>query len=80
MLTNPVRFAEDTSFAELVKFFSQDQRWLAVIIAEDKPTGIVTRSGLASLSEPLGANSFAPEGEYQATSDYLVVSETCARS
>jgi diguanylate cyclase (GGDEF)-like protein len=79
MLTNPVRFAEDASFAELVKFFSQDERWLGVIIAEDRPTGIVTRSSLASLSEPLAAESYAPEREYPVTSDYLLVPETCGR-
>jgi diguanylate cyclase (GGDEF)-like protein len=74
MTADPVRFDEEATFANLVSFFSEFERSLAVVVTEgDRPTGIVTRTGLAALSEPLTTESFAPAGASQPSSDYLVV-------
>jgi two-component system cell cycle response regulator len=74
MTADPVRFDEQATFAKLVSFFSEFERSLAVVVTEgDKPTGIVTRTGLAALSEPLTLESFAPAEDFQPTSDYLLV-------
>jgi diguanylate cyclase (GGDEF)-like protein len=74
MTADPVQFDEEATFARLVSFFSEFERSLAVVVAEgERPTGIVTRTGLAALSEPLTADSFAPEEGQQSTSEYLVV-------
>ena len=64
---------EQTSFAELVGFFSHDPRGLAVVVDDDRPTGIVTRGSLAELSSHLTADCFASTGGDTSTSDYLVV-------
>ena len=74
MTPDPVQFDEAATFARLVSFFSEFERSLAVVVAEgERPTGIVTRTGLAALSEPLTVESFAPDAEQQVTNDYLVV-------
>ena len=76
MNVEPVRFDEEATFAKLVNFFSEFERSLAVVVTEgDKPTGIVTRTGLAALSEPLTAESFASDEEFRPTSDYLLVTD-----
>ena len=77
MTSDVARFDEQATFAELVSFFGRDDRSLAVVVDGDVPSGIVTRVGLAALSEPLTADSFAPDGEYEPTSGYLVVREAC---
>ncbi|MBI2823513.1 MAG: diguanylate cyclase [Planctomycetia bacterium] len=74
---DPVRFDEETSFTELMNFFTHDARSLVVVVDDGRPTGIVTRDALAALSEPLTAASFAPTAECSDASDYLVVPEAC---
>lgn len=76
MDADPVRFAEQTTFAELVSFFSQDARGLAIITDGTRPIGVVTRNELASLSEPLTVASFATSDDNASTSDYLIVPST----
>jgi len=77
MTTDPQRFAEEATFAELVSFFSQFERSLAVIVVGAKPVGIVTRTALAALSEPLCVESFSAECEDEPTSDSLTVPDAC---
>ena len=69
---------ETESFNALMEFFMDDAQanTMVVVVRHEKPLGIVYRSGLASLSEPLTVASFAPNQPYSATSDYLVVRET----
>jgi diguanylate cyclase (GGDEF)-like protein len=76
MNADPIRFSEQATFAELVSFFSQDARGLAIITDGSRPTGFVTRNELASLSEPLTVDSFAPGAQDASTSDYLIVPAT----
>ncbi|HEY4312472.1 MAG TPA: diguanylate cyclase [Pirellulales bacterium] len=80
MTTNPVRFGEQALFTELVGFFSEDPRALAVITDGSRPTGIITRNELVSLSEPLTAESFAAQDNDTSTSDYLIVPATSTNS
>jgi CBS domain-containing protein len=74
---DPPRYDEETTFAALMEFFTRDSRSLIVITHQDRPTGVVTRSSLAALSEPLTIDSFAAVRPYSHTSDYLLVAETC---
>jgi len=73
MHVEPMSFDEQVSFAELVSFFTQDPCGLAVVIDDGRPSGIVTREGLAELSEPLTAETFASGDTDATTSDCLVV-------
>ncbi len=45
-----------------------------------RPTGLVTRNELASLSEPLTAESFGSPDNDASTSDYLIVPATSTTS
>ncbi len=78
METSVTTVAESETFSALMEFFMDDaqSQHLVIVVRHDKPLGIVYRSGLAALSEPLTVTSFAPEQPYSATSDYLVVRET----
>ena len=73
MHEDPVSFAEDVTFGELVSFFTHDSHPLAVIVDDGRPSGVVTREGLAQLSEPLTSQTFASHDTDATTSDYLVV-------
>lgn len=74
--------SETESFSSLMEFFMEDSpsNHVAVVIRHDKPVGIVYRSGLAALSEPLNVASFAPNEPYSDASDYLIVQETWSGS
>ncbi len=69
---------ESEGFNALMEFFMDDanSKHVVVVVRHEKPLGIVYRSGLAALSEPLTVSSFAPDQPFAATSDYLVVRET----
>jgi len=69
---------ENESFSALMEFFMDDtqSQKVIVVVRHDKPLGIIYRSGLAALSEPLNVTSFAPNQPYSASSDYLVVGES----
>ncbi len=66
-------YDEDTPLATLIEFLTQGSQSLAVIVSGGRPTGIVSSSGLAVLSEPLNAETFAHVGRYSAGSEYLLV-------
>ena len=67
-------YDEQTDFATLMEFFAGPEGTLAVIVFDEKPTGFVTPAALASLSQPLQKNTFAP-GLPRRTTEYLLVPE-----
>jgi len=76
MNTHPASENEYTSFASLVESISADSNSVIVIVDERRPTGLITRDNLASLSEPLHTASFAPETEEtEHPTEYLLVDE-----
>jgi CBS domain-containing protein len=78
MIAHPPSENEFTSFGALVDFFAADPGSLLVIVADHRPTGIVTRDNLAALSEPLNSTSFHPlDEEIGVGSKYLLVAEAC---
>ncbi len=81
MDTNVKTVPESESFNALMDFFMDDSQanHVVVVVRHEKPLGIVYRSGLAALSEPLTVASFAPDQPYAPTSDYLVVRETWSK-
>ncbi len=77
-LTHEVATVHETeSFAALMEFFMADAQshHVVIVLRHDQPLGMIYRSGLAALSEPLHADSFAPDQAYSLTSHYLVVSD-----
>lgn len=78
MEANVKTVPETESFNALMEFFMDDaqSQHVIVVVRHEKPQGLVYRSGLAALSEPLHIASFAPDQPYSASSDYLVVRET----
>jgi len=75
MVQNVSTVPENESFAALMEFFMSDTQShnVVVVVRHDRPLGMVYRSGLAALSEPLNVDSFAPEEPYSLTSQYLVI-------
>jgi len=73
---------ENESFNALMEFFMDDahSQHVVVVVRHEKPLGIIYRSGMAALSEPLNVDSFAPDQPYSASSEYLVVHETWSHS
>ncbi len=69
---------EDSEFGDLMNLFMDDtlSNRVVVVVRHDKPLGLVYRSGLAALSEPLTTDSFAPSQPYSTTSDYLLVPDS----
>ena len=49
---------------------------MVVVVRHDRPLGMVYRSGMAALSEPLNVDSFAPDEPYALTSEYLVIPDS----
>lgn len=80
MDTNIKTVPENEPFTKLMEFFMDDApaHHVALVVRQDRPLGIVYRSGLAALSEPLTLASFAPDQPYSLSSDYLIVRETGA--
>ncbi|MEQ8787286.1 MAG: diguanylate cyclase [Pirellulaceae bacterium] len=76
MNAHPATENEYTSFAALVESISSDANSVIVIVDEGRPTGLITRDNLASLSEPLHTESFSPEkAESLRPTEYLLVDE-----
>ena len=74
MSTEVTSYDEQTEFSTLMEFFAVAEGSLAVIVSDERPTGFVTPSALASLSDPLFKNTFAP-GAPLRTTEYLLVPE-----
>jgi predicted transcriptional regulator len=79
MVKDVVKFSEDESFDSLMQFFmcESESHYAAVVVRRDQPLGMVYRSGLAALSQPLTDASFAPSEPCTASSNYLLVPDVC---
>ncbi|OHB78337.1 MAG: hypothetical protein A2W31_09215 [Planctomycetes bacterium RBG_16_64_10] len=78
MTSNVRSLDEETSFADLMEYCSREVTALIVIVRDGRPTGFVSPSQLATLTEPLTTASFAPAEVCSTTSRYLRVADTCA--
>jgi two-component system cell cycle response regulator len=78
MTTDMVRLSEDTGVIAVLDQFRTGRHSLAVVVDGKVPTGIITRSGLAALIEPLASDTFAPRTAVDAGSAYLLVPDVCA--
>jgi diguanylate cyclase (GGDEF)-like protein len=72
-MTEAPAFDEETTFAALRDFFTEDDRGVVVVTREDRPTGLVTPDSLAALCHPLSSATFATTAPASDRSDYLVV-------
>jgi two-component system, cell cycle response regulator len=61
MLADPPRFEECDRFESLLDFFTRQSRALAVVTHQGRPTGLVTRQSLATLTSWHTVDSFAPD-------------------
>jgi diguanylate cyclase (GGDEF)-like protein len=77
MISEPPRFEEKERFATLLDCLTRQAHTVAVITHQGRPTGIVTRQSLATLTCSLTADSFAPEESNLEGSELLVVPELC---
>ncbi len=66
---------EDSSFNSLMDYFMDESKPCDVVIVARRshPIGLVYRSGLAALSQPLNRGSFAPATECDGSTSSLVV-------
>ncbi len=69
------RFHEESSFAELLDHFTRDRASLAVVVSNGRPVGLVTATGLASITAEVRSDTFAPEVPYSDSSEYLLIGE-----
>lgn len=72
---NPDTVCETATFADLMEFFTTSSASFVLVVNDERPTGFVTRQGLAALSAPLTSESFAARGPLSAESEYLLVPE-----
>lgn len=77
MLSDPPHFEETARFSQLLDFFARPSRPVAVITHHGRPTGLVTRNTLATLTTALSTESFVPEDDDQTAGDFLIVPELC---
>ena len=75
--TGAPQVQENTSFTELMEMFIEESRGFVVVVDGKKPSGYVTRDGLAALIEPLSSESFAPSESFTDSSDFLLVPDLC---
>jgi len=73
MLDDIPTFDEETDFAALMEFCSQQAAWTLIILKNGRPTGSVSPTQLAALTEPLTIDAFAPSCPHGSTSSYLIV-------
>jgi two-component system, cell cycle response regulator len=75
MIHDVTTVPENESFAALMELFMSETepRQVVIVVRHDQPLGMVYRSGLAALSEPLSVDSFVPDQSYSLSSEYLVV-------
>jgi predicted transcriptional regulator len=75
MLADPPRFDESDKFSALLDFFTKQTRSVAIVTHHGRPTGLVTRQSLATLTSSHTASSFAPEEHDLEGLELLVVPE-----
>ena len=67
---------ETASFAHLIDFFTHDCRSLLFVTSNGRPVGLVTRSSLTALSEPVESGTFYAELPHLPVSEHLSVCDT----
>ncbi len=67
-----VSFDEQTTLAALIEYFTQESPLVIVIVNKGRPTGMVTPSSLATLSEQLTTESFAATSVSRGRADFIV--------
>jgi two-component system, cell cycle response regulator len=67
-----VSFDEQTTLAALIDYFTQESPLVIVIVNKGRPTGMVTPSSLATLSEQLTTDSFAATSLANGRADFVV--------
>ncbi len=77
MIAHPSHFDEQDRFTALLDFFSRPGHAAAVVTHRGRPTGLVTRQGIATLTMALTTESFAPEEPNLEGSELLIVPELC---
>ncbi|MGI8979680.1 MAG: diguanylate cyclase domain-containing protein [Pirellulaceae bacterium] len=73
MTTDVPKFDESATLGELMEFFTGEHRSVAVILRDQRPSGLVYCQSLAALNERLAREHFVPAVPYATTSDYLLV-------
>lgn len=73
MATDIARFDESATLAELMEFFTGEHTSVAVILRDQRPSGLVYCQSLAALNERLAREQFIPALPFAPTSEYLVV-------
>jgi CBS domain-containing protein len=76
MTSDMASFDERTSLPALIDYFTQESPLAIVIVHKGRPTGLVTPSSLATLSEQLTTATFA-EGGHRSDRSGLIVSNLC---
>ena len=75
MTTDAPTFNETTDFTTLIEFCSRNVTTTMVILSDGRPTGMISPTQLASLTEPVTTATFAPTEAYAPTSGYLLVAD-----
>lgn len=78
MNTSIRRFPTDASLSSLLDYFGRETSPAAVIVADNRAVGYVTRDGLAALIRPVTSHTFHAGRLYQSTTDYLVVADAAS--
>ena len=73
MTTDVPRFDESATLGELMEFFTGEHSSVAVILRDQRPSGLVYCQSLAALNERLSREHFVPTLPFSPTSEYLVV-------
>lgn len=76
MKSDVVSFDERTTLPALIDYFLQESPLLIVVVNKGRPTGLVTPSSLATLSEQITTETFAANGDAEGTAA-LVVPNLC---
>ena len=75
MSTSMRSLDEETPFGELMDVCSREMARLIVVTCDGRPTGFISPSQLATLTEPLTTVSFAPTEACSVSSRYLLVAD-----
>lgn len=73
MTADVPKFDESATLGELMEFFTGEHSSVAVILRDQRPSGLVYCQSLAALNERLAREHFVPAVPFATTSDYLLV-------
>jgi hypothetical protein len=77
MTSDVASFDERTTLDALIDYFTQESPLAIAIVHKGRPTGLVTPSSLATLSEQLTTDSFSESGSRRGRAA-LIVPNFCA--